>query len=65
MVYHLTLVYIVFLKKTIKKIYLFTGSAGSSLLCSFSLATVSRGYSLVAVRRLLIAVASLIAEHRF
>ena len=39
-------------------IYLF-----SSLLCGLSLAVVSRVYSLVAVRGLLIAVASLVAEH--
>ena len=32
--------------------------------CSLSLAAVSGGYSLVAVSRLLIAAASLVAEHR-
>ena len=37
---------------------------GSLMLCSLSLVAVSGGYSLVVVHRLLIAVASLIAEHR-
>ena len=45
-------------------IYLF-GCAGSSLLSAgLSLAAVSGGYSLVAVCGLLIAAASLVAEHR-
>ena len=48
----------------LKLIYLFTfGCAGSSLLCGLSLVVESEGYSLVAVRGLLIAVASLVAEH--
>ena len=47
-------------------IYLLTyGSAGSPLLCArLSVAAVSWGHSLVAVHRLLIAVASLAVEHR-
>ena len=40
------------------------GCAGSSLLTGFSLVATSGGYSLVAMHGLLIAVASLIAEHR-
>ena len=44
-------------------VYIFTISrAGSSLLCRLSLER-EWGYSLVAVHRLLIAVASLVAEH--
>ena len=44
--------------------YLFIyGCAGLLLLCRLSLVAASRGYSLVAVCGLLIAVASLIAEH--
>ena len=38
---------------------------GLIALCRFSLIAVSRGYSLVAERGLLIAVTSLAAEHRF
>ena len=34
------------------------------MLAGFSLVVTSRGYSLAVVRRLLIAVASLVAEHR-
>ena len=46
-----------------KNFFFFFGCAGSSLLRSgFSLVAASRGY-FVAVRRLLIAVASLVAEH--
>ena len=41
------------------------GSAGSSLLCGlFSLAVGSGVYSLVVARGFLVAVASLVAEHR-
>ena len=40
------------------------GCAGSSLLTGFSLVATSGGYSLVAMHGLLIAVASLIVEHR-
>ena len=44
--------------------YLFLAAIGPHCLCRVSLAVVSRGYSLVAVRGLLIAVvASLLAEH--
>ena len=43
-------------------LYIF-GCAGSSLLCRFSLVEESWGYFLVAVLGLLIAVASLVAEH--
>ena len=39
------------------------GCAGSSLLHGLSLVAESRGYSLVVVCRLLIAVASLVLEH--
>ena len=47
-------------------IYLFVAALGLHCYTGFSLAVVSRGYSLfiVAVHRLLIAVASLIVEHR-
>ena len=47
-------------------IYLFIfGCAGSSFaVCRLSLVVASRGYSLVAVRGLLIAVASVVAEQR-
>ena len=47
-------------------IYLFIyGCAGSSFaVCRLSLVAASRGYSLVAVRGLLIAVASVVAEQR-
>ena len=45
-------------------ICLFIGCAGSSLLLAgFSLVVASRGYSLVTVYGLLLAVASLVAEH--
>ena len=50
-------------KKILLKIIYFFGCAGSLLLRGVSLVRVSRGYSLVAVQRLLIAVASLV-EHR-
>ena len=40
------------------------GCAGSSLLCRLSLVAVNRGCSLVLVHWLLIAVASLVAEHK-
>ena len=52
-----------FFKKIIF-IYLFLVVAGSSLLCGLSLVAASGRYSLVAVQGLLIAVASLVAEHR-
>ena len=46
-------------------ICLFIGCVGSSLLLAgFSLVVASRGYSLVTAYRLLLAVASLVAEHR-
>ena len=46
-------------------ICLFVGCVGSSLLlAAFSLVVASRGYSLVTPYRLLLAVASLVAEHR-
>ena len=50
-----------------KKIYLFIifGYAGSLLLRRLSLVAVTRGYSLVSMRGLLIEVASLAAKHRF
>jgi len=41
-----------------------TGCAGFSLLQGFSLVVASGGYSLIVVHKLLIAVASLVAEHR-
>ena len=44
--------------------FIYFGCTWSLLLCGLSLAAVSRGYSLVAVCELLIAVASLIEEHR-
>ena len=48
-----------------KLFYLFIfGCAGSSLLCGLSLVAESESYSLVAVCRLLIVVASFVAEHR-
>ena len=40
------------------------GCAGSLLLCRLYLVSRSKGYSLAVVRGLLIAVASLVAEHR-
>ena len=46
-----------------KEVFLY-GCAGSSLLCGLSLVAASRGYSLAAVRRLFVAVASLVVEHR-
>ena len=49
----------------LSKIILFIfGCAGSLLLCCLFLVVASRGYSLVAVCGLLIAVASLVAERR-
>ena len=45
-----------------KEVFLY-GCAGSSLLCVLSLVAASRGYSLAAMRRLFVAVASLV-EHR-
>ena len=39
------------------------GCAGSLLLCGFSLVALSGGYSLVAVRGLIIVMASLVGEH--
>ena len=48
----------------LSKIILFIfGCAGSLLLCCLFLVVASRGYSLVAVCGLLIAVASLVAQH--
>ena len=44
--------------------FIIFGCAGSSLLDSFSLVADSGGYSVVMVHRLLIMVASLVAEHR-
>ena len=44
--------------------YLFIGCVSHCCCAGFSLAAVSRSYSLAAVHRLLIAVASLVAEHR-
>ena len=49
------------LKKKI--IYLFLAGLGLHCCADFSLVAGSRGYSTVAVRGLLIAVASLVAEH--
>ena len=47
-----------------KILFIYFCLSGSSLLCSgFSLVARSRGYSSLAVRRLLIAVASLVAKH--
>ena len=46
------------------QVILFFSCAGSSLLLGFSLVTVSRGYSLVAMRRFLTVVASLAVEQR-
>ena len=45
-------------------IFLSFGCAGSSLLCGLSLVAASRGYSLVAVWGLLVAVVSLVVEDR-
>ena len=54
---------VVLLKKK-KNIYVFIfGCTGSSLLCGLSLIGVNGGDSPLAVHRLLIEVASLIAEH--
>ena len=50
-----------FLSGSLFKIF---GCAGSSLLHGLSLVAVSGGYSLVAVCRLLITVASLVVKHR-
>ena len=48
-----------------KYFFFFCSSAGSSLLrVGFSLVAVIRGYSLAALRGLLIVVVSLVAEHR-
>ena len=47
-----------------KKNLIFDGCAGSSLLCRLSLVETSGCYSLAVVRGLLIAVASLVADHR-
>ena len=48
---------------TARSFFIFSfGCAGSLFLVGFSLVVVSRGYSLVAVQGLLIAVASLIAD---
>ena len=46
-------------------IYLLLAMLGLRCFTGFSLFVASRGYSLVAVHRLLIAVASLVAEHGF
>ena len=43
--------------------YLFLAVLGILCYMSFSLVVASRGYSLVAVKELLMAVASLVAEH--
>ena len=48
---------------SLKIVYIFD-CAGSSLLGRLPLVVVSRGHSLAAERRLLTAVASLVAEHR-
>ena len=47
-----------------KIIYLFLAVLDLHCCVGFSASVVSRGYSLAAVRRLLIVVASLVAEHR-
>ena len=47
-----------------KKNYLFLAVLGLHYCMGFSLAAVSRGYSVVVVHGLLIAVASLVAQHR-
>ena len=49
--------------KIILFIFILFGYAVSSLLCSLSLRSESGGYSLVAMHGILIAVASLVAEH--
>ena len=46
-----------------KFIYLFISCVGSSLLCGLSLAVENRSYSQIVMLGLLIAVASLVAEH--
>ena len=47
-----------------KNIYLFIfGFTGSLLLCALSLIGVNGGYSVVSVHRLLVEMASLVAEH--
>ena len=46
-----------------KEVFMY-GCAGSALLCGLSLVAARRGYSLVAVRRLLVALASLVVQHR-
>ena len=43
--------------------YLFLAALGLGAVCRLSLVAVSRGYSLVGVHRLLIAVAPLVVEH--
>ena len=48
----------------ILSIYLFLAVLGLSCCMGLSLAAVSRGYSLVALHRLLTVVASVISEHR-
>jgi len=47
-----------------KFMYLFLAELGLCCCTGLSLVATSRGYSLVAVRRLLIAVASLVGEHQ-
>ena len=51
--------------KRILFIYLFLAMVGLHCSAGFSLAAASEGYSVVAVCRLLIVVASLVAEHGF
>ena len=53
------------LKKKLEKIiYLFLAVLGLRCRVGFSLVVESEGYSLAAVRRLLITVTNLVAEHR-
>ena len=61
MCFCLKLYLLIFLRKTF--IYLFLLHWVLVAVCRLSLVAVSRGYSLVAVHRLLIVVASLVAEH--
>ena len=60
---NLLILKIFFVQVSLKEISVY-GCVGSLLLCRLSLAAESRGYSLVAMHRLLVAVASLVVEHR-
>ena len=51
------------LRHLLKFLSSFCGCAGSLVLCGLTLVAASRGYSLIAMHRILNAVASLAAEH--